>query len=365
MTRDEGHHRSHGNPIRILHRRLRRTAAPIILGLLGTIALAGAQEAGPAGDPGNGEARGQGTALVPATMVLHWSPQAQFAGYYVAMNKGFYRERGVDLTLIDGGPRVDGLGMLRDGEADFATLFLTGALEGVEDGVPLRLVSQIVNESLVLLVARKKAGIREVEDLAGRRVSVWAREDIRAPFEIFFAEHDIRVEAVPQYHSVDLFLMGGVDACAAMLYNEYHQLFLAGMEFEELTVFPVQTGPLELPEDGIYARPDFLEAHPDAARAVAEASMEGWRWAAEHPEEALDIVMERVRSGYVPVSRVHMRWMLETILPAILQPESEEVTRIPGQLAEADFRHTVELLTAAGVLRDPPPLSSFLWEGGG
>ncbi len=303
--------------------------------------------------------------LSSASLVLQWSPQSQFAGYYVALEKGFYRARGVDLTLVDGGPDVDGVAMLRTGEADFATLFLTGALQAVDEGVPLRLVRQIVNESMVLLVGRKDAGIREVGDLHGRRVSLWTRQDIRAPFQVFFAMNGLQVEVVPQYHSVNLFLRGGVDACAAMRYNELYRLYLAGLDFEDLTVFPIHEGANQVPEDGIYAREDFVREHPDVARAVAEASLEGWRYAAEHPEEALDIVMRRVRKAHIPVSRVQMRWMLESLLPSIRHPDPGGVEAPPGGLSEADYLHTVDLLFQAGVLRETLPWDRFVWDGGG
>ena len=124
-------------------------------------------------------------ALRKATLALLWSPQAQFAGYYVALEKGIYRKHGIDLTIVPGGPGRSPAEELRDGRADFAVLWLSGALRRRDAGTPLINITQIVQRSSIVLVARKSAGISVVADLAGQKVGLWDG-DLGIPARAFF-----------------------------------------------------------------------------------------------------------------------------------------------------------------------------------
>ena len=109
----------------------------------------------------------------PLKMMLQWSHQAQFAGYYVAQEKGFYREHGIEVTILPGGPGVDPAEYLMRGEVEFASLWLSSALVRSGRGEPLVLVAQLVNESNLVLATRRQGGINEPRDLAGRKISLW------------------------------------------------------------------------------------------------------------------------------------------------------------------------------------------------
>lgn len=299
---------------------------------------------------------------LPVRLALHWNHQAQFAGYYMALKKGFYAKRGLRVTILRGGPDQEPVERMRKGEADVATTFLTGALMARDRGVPMVHLAQVVNRSGLLLVTRKNSGIKNIEDLDGRRVSLWG-DQWNTPYLALFASKKVRPKIVPQNYSVELFLRGGVDACSAMHYNEYHRLIQAGVDPEEMTIFFLGDFGYGVPEDGLYALEPFYRGHTDACRALAEASLEGWTAADEAPEEALALVMEYAREAHVPTNAAHMRWMLQTILPTIIpgQGDSWEM----GELPRAEYDRTANLLAARGLIRNVLPFDSFRGREGG
>ncbi len=127
----------------------------------------------------------------------------------------------------------------------------------------------------------------------------------------FFRKYHLQVREVPQSATLNLFLRGGVEVASAMWYNEYHQILNAGVNPEELTTFFLADHGMNFPEDGIYCLEDTAKQHPESCRAFVAASLEGWRYAFAHPDEALDIVMQYVQAANVATDRVHQKWMLE------------------------------------------------------
>jgi NitT/TauT family transport system substrate-binding protein len=287
------------------------------------------------------------TALKPVTLILHWMPQSQFAGYYMALEKGFYRDRGLDVTILRGGPDRDPVEYLTTGKADFATLFLTGALIARDQGAPIVHIAQIVNSSNLMLIARRGAGISSIEDLQGRRVSLWGPQFSTA-FEACFKANSVQPVAVPQYYTVNLFLRRGVDACSAMAYNEYQTLVQSGMNDEEMTKIYMRDMGFDFPEDGIYCLDETLAGDPETCKAFVAATLEGWRYAGDHSDEALEIVMARAREVHVPTNLLHQRWMLETILDSIL-PEPGDPWRM-GELLPDAYEEVVATLQEQSVV---------------
>lgn len=296
-----------------------------------------------------------GQDLKKAVLIPQWEPQAQFAGYYVALAKGFYRARGVDMTILRGGPKSPPSRLLADGRATFGTFFLPTAIKLRADGLPLVNICQIVRRSSLLLIARKDSGIREPKDLSGRRVSMWGPE-FRLQPETFFRKHGLAIIPKPQGFTVDLFLRGGVNVVSGMLYNEYHTLLNAGLDPDELTVFAMDDYGLSFPEDGIYCLEHTLQTDPGLCRAVAEASLEGWKWAFEHPEQALDVVMSHVNAANLPTNRMHQKWMLARMQDIIAPPG---VTAAPGSLSRIEYEAVAEAMREAGLITSIPPYEAF------
>jgi len=294
-----------------------------------------------------------GEALKKATLIPQWEPQAQFAGYYVALAKGFYAAEGVDMTILRGGPNQPPSRLLRDGKAQFGTFFLSTALMEREAGLPLVNLAQFVPHSTLLLIAKKADGIEKPADLDGRRASVWGPE-FRQVSEAFFRRQGLTATTVPQGFTVNAFLRGAVSACSAMRYNEYHAIINAGLDPDELTVFAMADYGLDLPEDGLYALDETVRSDPELCRAVARASMQGWRYAFDHPGDALDIVMSHVSAAHLSTNRMHQQWMLDQLRRVMTAP-GEPL----GALARERYAAAGAVLREAGLAAAVPGYEEF------
>lgn len=297
----------------------------------------------------------QAEALKKASLIPQWEPQAQFAGYYVAKAKGFYEKRGVDMDILRGGPSSPPSKLLAEGKALFGTMFLASAVMERSKGLELVNLAQVMRGSTFLLVARKSGNITRPGDFNGKRVSLWGKE-FSLQAEEFFKNAGVQVERLPQGFTVDLFLRGGVDVVSAMYYNEYHVLLNSGLDPEDLTLFPLRDYGLDYPEDGIYCLDSTFKADPELCSAVADASLEGWRYAFEHPEEALDIVMGHVEAARLPTNRMHQKWMLERLREAMLPTAGRQG---PGPLLAGEFEAVSRTLAKAGLLQNPVSFEEF------
>jgi NitT/TauT family transport system substrate-binding protein len=294
---------------------------------------------------------------VPATLVLQWQPQAQFAGYYMAQTKGFYRDAGVELRIIPSGPDAEVSRQLITNQGQFATLFLATGIERRAEGVPLVNLAQIVQRSALMLVTRAGLGIREPKDLDGKRVGLWNNEFQLQP-KALFQRLRIQPRIVPQSTTLNLFLRGGVDAASAMWYNEYHTLLASGLDPDDLQVFFFRDLDLNFPEDGIYTMEKTLATAPDLCRSVVAASLRGWEYAFAHPEETVDLVMARMREAHLPSNRPHQRFMLARMRDIILGQEGDQVPPL-GQLSQSDFDRVADTVLSQGLIRAKPDFKDF------
>ncbi|MDD5677448.1 MAG: ABC transporter substrate-binding protein [Kiritimatiellae bacterium] len=290
----------------------------------------------------------------PIVFVPQWEPQAQFAGYYVAVEKGFYTRSGLTVTILRGGPNQPVGRLLQEGQADFATTFLASALEKrSRDGLPLVNIAQMVQRSSLLLVARKSSGIHSPADLQGKTVSLWP--DFAVQPKALFRKFGVEPRVLTQGATINLFLRGAVDAASGMWYNEYHMLINGGLEAQDLTFFFYDQFGLNFPEDGIYCLAPTLKQNPDRCRRFVQASIAGWQYAFQHPEEALDIVMRQVTAANRPTNRVHQRWMLSR-MKDIMQPPGAPAF---GTLAESDYSRVAQELKDAGQINAIPAWNDF------
>ena len=283
-------------------------------------------------------------------LIPQWIPQAQFAGFYVALEKSLYVDADVPVQILDGGPGRPPSQLLAERRADCGTLFLADALRQHEQLVH---VAQLVQRSSLMLVARRSSGITSPQDLNGRKVSLWGAEYQIQPLA-FFRKFNIQPEVIPQSVTLNLFLRGGVDAASAMWHNEYHLLLNSGLDPEDLTVFFYHEYGLNFPEDGIYCRRDVWQNEPERVCRFVRATLAGWRMAFEDPEAALDIVMKYADAADTGTNRVHQRWMLLRMKDLML-PDSEGF----GRLAEEDYQRVAAELIGAGLIPAAPPFESF------
>jgi NitT/TauT family transport system substrate-binding protein len=293
--------------------------------------------------------------LKKVSLIPLWIPQAQFAGYMVALDKGFYRKAGIELTLIRGGPDKDPVEMLKSGAATFGVAWLSSALRARSSGIQLVNLAQIVRNCAFLLVADRRRGIEKIEDLRHKRVGMWGG-DLNIPPKVFLQRHQVEVREVPNYTTVTLFLKGGIDAVAAMWYNEFHLLINSGVDPEELTVFYLKDHGINFPEDGLYCLRNTYESDPAMCAAFVEASLKGWTYAFDHKEEALGIVMRHAVSGNTGTNRAHQKWMLDRMEDLITPDRNRAVM---GKLDPTALREVSDALLGYGMITHPPSLEDF------
>jgi NitT/TauT family transport system substrate-binding protein len=295
--------------------------------------------------------------LKKATFMPIWFPQAQFAGYYVALEEGFYEKRGIDLTILPGGAASSPTEILATGEVDFALLWLSDAIQKRDDGIELVNIAQMSQRSAIMFVAKKESGIRSPEDMDGKKVGLW-RGDFQLQPLAFFRKYGLEVEIVPQSFSPDyinLFLLDAVDVTTAMWYNEYHKILNSGINPEELVTFFFNDYGLNFPEEGVYVLGETLERDPGLCDAFVEASLEGWAFAFDNPERALDIVLAAMEAEHVPASRVHQRWMLKRMRDLMVSDDSYPM----GFLRKDDYEREARLLLESGLIEEIPPYESM------
>ncbi len=249
-----------------------------------------------------------------------WTAQAQFAGYYVAEAMGFYREAGVDVRIEHPLTTQPAMSRLRKNQCQATTLQLCQAMEIVDGGIPLvNILQTSMNNAMVIVSARDQDPLTQ----KGARVGIWSVGFGQLAICMSIKEH-LDYEWVRFAHNVNLFVAGALDATLAMSYNEYYQLVQAGIKMTDKNVYRFCDHGYNVQEDGVYMTREYYSEHKDQARRFAEASKRGWEWAAEHPDETLDIVMKYVDMNNIATNRVMQQLMLQEVLRLLVDRESKQ-----------------------------------------
>lgn len=280
------------------------------------------------------------------TLQLQWVTQAQFAGYYVALDQGFYEAEGLDVTILPGGPDIAPPQVLAGGGADVMLNWMPSALAAREKGLPVVNIAQPFKTSGLMLTCWRDSGIESVEDFRGKTIGVWFFGN-EYPFLSWMSQVGISTEGgedgvtvLKQGFNVDPLLQRQADCISTMTYNEYGQVLDAGVSPDELITFAYEDQGVATLEDGIYALEGNLEdpVFVDKMVRFVRASMQGWKWAEEHPEEAAGIILDNDETG-AQNEAAQIRMMGEI---AKLTAGSN------GALDEADYDRTVATLLAGG-----------------
>lgn len=249
-----------------------------------------------------------------------WTAQAQFAGYYVAEAKGFYRQAGVKVRIEHPSATQPAMSRLRKNECQATTLQLCQAMEIVDEGIPLiNILQTSMNNAMVIVSANGKDPLKQ----KGARVGVWSVGFGQLAICMSIKDH-LDYKWIRFAQNVNLFVRGALDATLAMSYNEYYQLVQAGMEMTDENVYRFCDHGYNVQEDGVYMTRNYYDTHKEQARRFAQASRKGWEWAAEHPEETLEIVMQYVDKNHIATNRVMQRLMLMEVLRLQVDRESKK-----------------------------------------
>jgi len=297
------------------------------------------------------------TPLKNVTLMPLWEPQTQFAGFYVALDKGIYKQHGINLNILKAGPGHSPAEALEKGAADFAIFWLTTALQHRSAGTELVNLAQIIQRSSMMLVSKKTSGIKIIDDMDDKKVGLW-EGDVSIPPRTLFARYRIKVREVRQSQTVNLFLRGGIDVASAMWFNEYHSILNSGINPDELNVIFLRDQGMNFLEDGIYTLRKTIDKDPALVAAFVDASLEGWRYAFEHPDEALDIVIQHIREAHLPANRMHQKWMLER-MQDLMKPVNPQGTL--GDLVSRDYETVARVMQRDGLIRNYPDYHDFVW----
>ena len=280
------------------------------------------------------------------TLQLKWVTQAQFAGYYVALDNGYYADENLDVTINPGGPDIAPTQVLAGGGADVVVEWMPAALAAREKGLPLVNIAQPFKSSSLMLTCRRDAGIASTDDFKGKTIGIWFFGN-EYPFLSWMSRLGLStdgsangVEVLKQGFNVDPILNGQAACISALTYNEYWQILDAGLSPDELVTFKYENQGVATLEDGLYVHEDELgdSAFKDKLVRFVRASMKGWKWAEDNPTAAAQIVLEYDETG-VQTERHQIRMMGEV---AKLTAGSN------GILDPADYQRTVDSLLAGG-----------------
>ena len=277
---------------------------------------------------------------------LQWVTQAQFAGYYVALDKGYYDAENLDVTILPGGPDIAPPQVLAGGGADAMLNWMPSALAARERGLPVVNIAQPFKTSGLMLTCWKDTGITTPADFKGKTIGVWFFGN-EYPFLSWMSQEGISTEGgadgvtvLRQGFNVDPLLQRQADCISTMTYNEYGQVLDAGVSEDELVTFKYENQGVATLEDGMYVLEDNLKdpAFADKMVRFVRASMKGWKYAEANPGEAAEIVLDNDETG--AQSKAHQVRMMGEI--AKLTAGSN------GSLDPADYERTVATLMAGG-----------------
>jgi len=279
------------------------------------------------------------------TLQLKWVTQAQFAGYYVALEKGFYEDEGLDVTIMPGGPDIAPVQVLMGGGADVMVDWMPSALAAREQGAPVVNIAQPFKSSGMMLTCLKESGVASPEDFPGKTLGVWFFGN-EYPFLSWMSTLGISTEGgdgvtvLKQGFNVDPLLQKQAACISTMTYNEYWQVIDAGISADDLITFKYEDQGVATLEDGLYVLEENLsdDAFKEKMVRFVKASMAGWKWAEQNPEDAAMIVLDNDETG--AQTEGHQVRMMGEI--AKLTAGSN------GALDIADYERTVATLMGGG-----------------
>ena len=275
------------------------------------------------------------------TLQTKWVTQAQFAGYYVALENGYYDDEGLDVTIKSGGPDIAPPQVMAGGGADILIEWMPAALASREKGLNLVNIAQPFKSSGMMLTCRKDSGISSPSDFADKTLGVWFYGN-EYPFLSWMSKLNMAtdgsaggVTVLKQGWGIEPLLQKQADCVSTMTYNEYWQVIDGGLSADELVVFPYDEQGVSTLEDGLYVLEENLSdpAFVDKAARFLRASMKGWEWASNNSDAAADIVLENDMSG--AQTEKHQRRMMG---------EVNKLTANGGKLNVDDYQRTVDTL---------------------
>jgi NitT/TauT family transport system substrate-binding protein len=302
--------------------------------------------------------------LRPVKLQLQWFTQAQFAGYFAALDQGFYADAGLDVEILEGGVDIVPATVLDSGAADFAISWVPRGLVPREEGLNITNIAQVFQRSATLQVSFADQGIAGVDDLAGRTVGNWGfgnEFELLAGLRSSGLDPDTDVTLVQQQFDMLALISGDIDAAQAMIYNEYAQVLETvnpdtGELFqpEDLAIIDWNDVGTAMLQDAIWADADKLESdeeYKSTAVAFVEASLRGWAFCRDEFDACVDIVL----AAGPTLGESHQAWQLNEI-NNLIWPSPQGVGTMDTEL----WNQTVEIAVSEGILAEEPTDGAFV-----
>ncbi len=309
-------------------------------------------------------AAGSSTSAAPQPtkirLQLQWFTQAQFAGYYAAVDQGFYEDEGLDVEILQGGVDIVPQQVLGSGAAEFAISWVPKALVSREEGIDIVDIGQVFERSGTLEVSWADSGITKPEDWKGKKVGNWGFGN---EFELIAAirragldpQNDVTL--VQQAFDMSALLNHEIDAAEAMIYNEYAQVLETknpdtGELYQpaDLSVIDFNDVGTAMLQDAIWARADYLEANKDIAVKFLKASFKGWIWCRDNFDACVKVVLDNAPT----LGESHQRWQLNEI-NGLIWPSTNGI----GVMNKPLWDQTIDVATSEGILKAAPDASAF------
>jgi NitT/TauT family transport system substrate-binding protein len=318
--------------------------------------------------------------LTPVKLQLKWFPQAQFAGFFVAKERGFFKEVGLDVTLLPAGDQSP-IQTVVSGAADFGTTWITDLLIAREKGIPVVHLAQMFQRSGFTLVALKSSGITDLCKIKGKKVGVWPSGN-EYPAVALFRDCNLTssldpkasnpdVQAISYPFDPSLVFPDKVDLVAAMTYNEVNQIAGLGYDESKVTVFKLADSGVNLLEDLIFSTEQVLNqanfknsglSGKEVAKRLIQASLKGWDYAVKNQAETVEKYVLPFcgntckGSGSRADSKGHQTWQMTEI--GKLYNAGPTTKGWAGFLDPAAYKASVKLLREQGLLTKDPPAAA-------
>jgi NitT/TauT family transport system substrate-binding protein len=335
----------------------RKWALLPVLAIAAAIALAGCG----GGDDDGGEAT-PAEDLTPVTLQSKWVVQAQFAGFYAAVDQGFYEDEGLDVTIRAGGPDIVPEQVVLGGQAEFGIDWLDALLATRDQGQNIVNIAQVFARSGMTEVTWKDTGLDSIASLEGKKVGVWLGGNEHKLFAALTKnglDPQSDVEVVAQPFDMNLFLNREVDAAAAMTYNELAQVLEvenpetgALYTLDELNVLRMSEQGTGALEDGIFVREDWIadSANQDVAKRFLKASFRGWIYCRDNPDDCVSIVLENGPT----LGEGHQAWQMNEIND-LIWPNTLGI----GVMDPAGFDLTNQIATDYDIIKTPATSDAY------
>lgn len=287
---------------------------------------------------------------------LKWVPQAQFAGVFVAKEKGFYEEEGLDVEIIPGGPDIVIEQQVVNGAADIGVSSFDSLLVNRDNGLPLIAVAQVIQQSSYRFVASKESGIDSPAKMKGKKVGMWTGSQqfqVLAFMEKNGLDPKKDVELVKQGFTMDQFFNKQLDVAISTIYNEYHVVLESGVKEEDLYVYDFEDAGVGMLEDTLIVKEDWLKNNRETAIKAIRATMKGWNYAIANQAESVDIVMAAVTEG--STTKEHQTTMLLE-MAKLVKPEGFTDAQV-GSFIDDAVKRTVDIALKYELIKKEPDLA--------